>query len=57
VVVGGNGFRAVGTIARLEAELGRPVLTSNQALLWSLLRKSGSDIEVSGYGSLFQHRP
>jgi maleate isomerase len=54
VVIGGNGFRAVGTIERLEATLGRPVLTANQALLWAALRAAGTTTaEVSGYGRLF----
>ncbi len=55
--LGGNGFRAVSAIAQLERNLGRPVLTSNQALLWSLLGKTGLDVNVSGYGSLFERRP
>jgi len=54
VFLGGNGFRAVAAVGRLEAALGRPVLTSNQVLLWSLLRRTGGSIDVSGYGSLFR---
>jgi maleate isomerase len=54
--LGGNGFRVTAAIARLESELGRPVLASNQILLWSLLHKTGSDIEVAGYGSVFERR-
>ncbi|MFF4644057.1 maleate cis-trans isomerase [Streptomyces sp. NPDC001389] len=54
VVVGGNGFRAVGAIAALEATLGRPVLTANQVLLWSALRAAGVGADgVEGYGRLF----
>jgi maleate isomerase len=53
VFIGGNGFRAVGAIAALEAALGRPVLTSNQVLLWNLLTLAGATFEVSGYGRLF----
>lgn len=52
--VGGNGFRSVSAIARLEMQIGRPVVTSNQALLWSLLQRSHLRIEVTGYGSLFR---
>jgi len=54
VVLGGNGFRAVGVIERLEARLGRPVLTPNQVLLWALLRaaRTATD-DVTGYGRLF----
>jgi maleate isomerase len=54
VFLGGNGFRSVSAIARLELQIGRPVVTSNQALLWSLLQTISPRIEVTGYGSLFR---
>jgi len=57
VFIGGNGFRAAGAVERLEAALGRPVLTSNQVLLWSLLHQAGALFTVEGYGRLFAHRP
>jgi maleate isomerase len=57
VFIGGNGFRAAGAIAALEAELGRPVLTANQVLLWSLLSEAGAPFEVGGYGRLFAQAP
>lgn len=57
VLIGGNGFRAARAIAPLEEAIGRPVLTANQVLLWSLLVQAGATFEVSGYGRLFQHRP
>ncbi|MFJ3880521.1 maleate cis-trans isomerase [Streptomyces sp. NPDC090077] len=54
VLVGGNGFRAVGVIEALEAELGRPVLTANQVLLWAALRAAGEPADgIAGYGRLF----
>jgi maleate isomerase len=54
VVIGGNGFRAVGAIAPLEESLGRPVLTANQALLWGALRAAGAPTSsVNGYGRVF----
>jgi len=54
IVVGGNGFRAVGVIDALEAEVGLPVVTANQALFWAALRAAGADTRaVSGYGRLF----
>ena len=52
VFVGGNGFRAAGAIAALEAGIDRPVLTSNQVLLWSLLASAGAGLEVGSYGRL-----
>jgi maleate isomerase len=54
VVIAGNGLRAVGAISMLEHELGRPVVTANQALLWAALRAAGADVTaVHGYGRLF----
>ena len=53
IVVGGNGFRAVGTIAALEADLRRPVLTANQVLLWGALRAAHARLRVDHYGRVF----
>ena len=41
VFIAGNGFRAIGVIAALEEDLGRPVLTANQVALWYALRLAG----------------
>ena len=57
VFIGGNGFRAAAAIQRLEDALGRPVLTSNQVLLWNLLALAGAPFQIRGYGQLFAHRP
>jgi maleate isomerase len=57
VFMGGNGFRAAEAIAPLEAALGRPVLTSNQVLLWNLLASAGARFRIRGYGQLFAHEP
>jgi maleate isomerase len=54
VAIGGNGFRAVGAIEALEADLGIPVITANTALLWQTLRTLGlPTAEVTRYGRLF----
>jgi maleate isomerase len=53
VFFGGNGFRAIGMIAALEQELGRPVLTSNQVVFWYALRQVGVRAPVNGYGRVF----
>lgn len=54
VLVGGNGFRAVGAIRAVEADIGVPVVTANSALLWHTLRtmnrRTGG---VRRYGRLF----
>ena len=43
-------------IAPLEAAIGRPVVTSNQAVLWHALRLRGIDDDISGLGRLFNVR-
>lgn len=53
VFIGGNGFRAVGVIAALEGDLGRPVITANSALLWGLLQAAHSATHPTTYGQLF----
>jgi|SRR5262245_12163624 len=57
VFIGGNGFRAAGAIAALEARIGRPVLTSNQVLLWNILAQVRATVPIDGYGRLFSHTP
>lgn len=56
VFVGGNGFRAVGVIDALEQDLGIPVLTANQVLLWKMLETSGTALRPQGYGRIFDAR-
>lgn len=53
VAVLGNGLLAADAIAPLEADLGMPVVTSNQAALWQCLRGSGVLAGADGYGRLF----
>ena len=57
VVVAGNGLRAVGAIDALEASLGRPVITANQAMLWKGLRVAGAPSRLEQYGRLFKLTP
>ncbi|MSQ73524.1 MAG: decarboxylase [Betaproteobacteria bacterium] len=42
----------LGLIERLEAELGKPVITSNQACFWRCLRAIGYHLPVAGFGAL-----
>jgi maleate isomerase len=53
IFVGGNGFRTAGAIEPLEKAIGRPVVTSNQGLLWNLLDRTGAACKVHSYGRLF----
>jgi maleate isomerase len=53
VLIAGTGFRAVAVIEPLEQDLGRPVVTANQAGLWHCLKTAGVGARVAGYGRLF----
>lgn len=57
VFIGGNGFRAAGAIQALEAAIERPVLTSNQVLLWQLLAPADDTFEINGHGRLLARKP
>ncbi len=58
VFIGGNGFRATQSVHALEAGLDRPVITSNQALLWHALAHVGDTVQVGDrHGKLFAIEP
>jgi maleate isomerase len=42
---------------RIEAALGKPVVTSNQACIWRLRHRAGLGAPVEGFGALFAHVP
>jgi maleate isomerase len=46
-------LRAMETVALLEGELGKPVLTSNLVTLWALLRSCGHAMRRADLGRLF----
>ncbi|MBK17268.1 MAG: hypothetical protein CMM52_00305 [Rhodospirillaceae bacterium] len=46
-------IRSVEVIPALESELDRPVITSNQAALWSALRLAGHRDNITALGRLF----
>ncbi len=45
-------IRSAGLIETLEAELGMPVITSNQVMAWHCLRRLGLDDAPKGFGRL-----
>lgn len=55
VFISCTNYRTFEIIEDLEADLGKPVVTSNQATLWNALR--AMDVDYSGVelGELFQH--
>jgi len=50
-------LRAVATIAALERQLGMPVVTSNQAMLWDMMGQAGYQAPVAGFGRLLSATP
>lgn len=48
---------AIGVIDRIEAALGKPVVSSNQAVVWDLLRHAGLRASAGAPGRLFQAAP
>jgi len=40
-------------IEKLERDLHKPVISSNTATLWSMLKESGHDVKIQGIGRLF----
>lgn len=54
ILISCTNFRTVEIIEPLEADLGKPVVTSNQATLWDLLRLCGIGDRVPGGGALMR---
>ncbi|MCE2468932.1 MAG: aspartate/glutamate racemase family protein [Dehalococcoidia bacterium] len=47
-------WRAMEVVEELERELGKPVVTSNQATIWASLRAVGRTAPVDGFGALLR---
>ena len=54
VFLSGTGLPTVGVLDALEAELGKPVISGNQAALWRALRLAGVAQPVAGFGRLLR---
>ena len=54
VFIGCSNLRTLEIIESLEQELGKPVVTSNQASMWSMLRLAGANHAIAGAGRLFR---
>ena len=52
VLLSGTGLPTVGVLELLERDLGKPVISSNQASLWRALRLAGVREPVAGFGRL-----
>jgi maleate isomerase len=46
-------LRALDIVGELEGDVGKPVVVSNQAMMWDCLRRAGIDDTIEGYGRLF----
>ena len=51
-----TGLRTANVIARIEKELGKPVVTSNQAIAWHISKLLGCHENIDGFGSLLNER-
>jgi maleate cis-trans isomerase len=56
VVPGGN-FPTMNSIAQWEREFGKPIVTTNQASFWAMLRAFGTGDRVPGFGRLLDEVP
>ena len=54
VVLSCTDMRSVEIIARLEAKLGKPVITSNQAMVFQAMQLAGLGGTLSGFGRLLE---
>lgn len=54
VFISCGALRTLDLIEEVEAEIGKPVVTSNQALMWDALRLAGVKDELVGYGRLLE---
>jgi hypothetical protein len=52
VFLSGTGMPTLGMLAALEADLGKPVLSANAAMMWHALRVAGVRASCAGYGRL-----
>lgn len=50
----GVGMPTIDVIARLEHDLGKPVISSCSAMVWNALRAAGVGAKVTGFGRLFE---
>ena len=54
VLLSGTGLPTVAVLETLERDLGKPVVSSNQASLWQALRVAGVRESIAGHGRLLR---
>ena len=53
VFLSGVGMATVSVLGALDADLGKPVISSSGAMMWNALRLAGVKPALPGYGRLF----
>jgi maleate cis-trans isomerase len=56
IVIGSTNFHTGPMIESLEQDLGKPVITGNQATMWHAMRLAGVQESIAGYGRLLRAR-
>jgi maleate isomerase len=54
VYIACTGFRSLEIIEDLERDLGKPVISANQATMWDALRLAGVQVHEAGLGRLYR---
>ncbi len=54
VFVSCGALRMIDVVDSIEKQLGKPVICSNQAMIWDTLRLAGIDDRIDGFGRLFR---
>lgn len=54
VFISCGALRSLDLVEGLERDLGKPVVCSNQAMMWDMLRLAGLDDRIAGYGRLLR---
>lgn len=52
IVISATNFRTFEIIKKLEEDTGKPVITTNQAILWSVFKKLNLGVKLENYGKL-----
>ena len=47
-------LRSIDVVDKIEEIVGKPVIVSNQAMIWETLRLAGINDVIDGYGRLFR---
>ncbi len=54
IFVSCGGIRTLDVLQEIEDAAGKPVICSNQAMMWDCLRRANINDSIAGYGQLFQ---